>query len=87
MHSKKAKVTDRMGIVTLGDNAGHFVAGSTDGIGNYAIIKNASWWIENVDAIIEWLDASGIGARYKHQGMVLTFESKDDLAMFLVRWA
>lgn len=86
MHSKKARVTDRMGVVTLGDTVGHFVVGNVDGIGNYAIIKNASWWIENLDPIIEWLEASGIAARYKHEGMVLTFEEKEDLALFLLRW-
>lgn len=87
MHSKKAKVTDRMGVVTLGDNAGHFVVGELEGIGNYAIIKNATWWINNVEDITNWLDESGISARYKHEGMVLTFADKEDLAMFVLRWA
>ncbi len=87
MHSKKAKVTDRMGVVTLGDNAGHFLIGDMEGIGSYAIIKSASWWIDNVEEIDSWLDETGISTRYKHEGMVLTFECKEDLAMFLLRWA
>lgn len=73
--------------VTLGANAGHFLTGEMEGIGNYAIIKHASWWVDNVDGIVEWLDETGIGARYKHEGMVLTFECKEDLAMFVLRWA
>ncbi len=79
-------LTNKMGVVTLGDNAGHFLTGDLEGIGNYAIIKSAGWWVENVDAIVEWLDDTGIGARYKHEGMVLTFECKEDLAMFILRW-
>lgn len=86
MHSKKAKVTNRMGEVTLGDNAGHFLIGEIEGIGNYAIIKNASWWIDNIEEIDSWLDETGIATRYKHEGMVLTFECKEDLAMFVLRW-
>ncbi len=87
MNSKKARVTDRMGEVTLGDNAGHFLVGDMEGIGPYAIIKHATWWVNNVDAILEWLDDTGIGTRFKHEGMVLTFECKEDLAMFIMRWA
>jgi hypothetical protein len=86
MHSKKARVTDRMGEVTLGDNAGHFLVGDMEGVGPYAIIKSASWWLDNVQHIVEWLDDTGIGARFKHEGMVLTFECKEDLAMFIMRW-
>jgi hypothetical protein len=73
--------------VTLGDNAGHFLTGELEGIGNYAIIKSAGWWMNNVDDIADWLEDTGIGARYKHEGMVLTFECKEDLAMFILRWA
>lgn len=87
MHSKKAKVTDRMGEVTLGDTAGHFLVGELEGIGPYAIIRSATWWVNNVEDIDEWLEESGIATRYKHEGMVLTFECKEDLAMFLLRWA
>ena len=87
MHSKKANLTDRMATVTLGDTAGHFLVGELEGIGPYAIIRNATWWVENVDSISEWLDETGIGTRYKHEGMVLTFECKEDLAMFVLRWA
>lgn len=73
--------------VTLGDSYKYFVAGSDEGIGNYAIIRNATWWINNVEEIETWLEESGIATRYKHEGMVLTFECKEDLAMFLLRWA
>ena len=86
MHSKKARVTDRMGVVTLGEKYGHFVASADEEIGNYAIITNATWWINNLDPIVDWLEESGIAARYKHEGMVLTFEDKEDLALFLLRW-
>jgi hypothetical protein len=75
-----------MGVVTLGADAGHFLTGELEGIGNYAIIKHASWWVDNVDDIVEWLDETGISTRYKHEGMVLTFECKEDLAMFVLRW-
>jgi len=75
-----------MGVVTLGNDAGNFLVGDLEGIGNYAIIKKATWWMENVDSIAEWLDDTGIAARYKHEGMVLTFECKEDLAMFVLRW-
>lgn len=87
MHSKKARVADRMSEVTLGDAAGHFLTGELEGIGPYAIIRNATWWVKNVDSICEWLEESGISTRYKHEGMVLTFECKEDLALFLLRWA
>lgn len=73
--------------VKLGDSYKYFVAGSAEGIGNYAIIRNATWWIKNVEEIDSWLEESGIATRYKHEGMVLTFECKEDLAMFLLRWA
>ncbi len=75
-----------MGVVTLGADAGHFLTGEMEGIGNYAIIKHASWWVDNADDIVEWLDETGISTRYKHEGMVLTFECKEDLAMFVLRW-
>lgn len=73
--------------VTLGDNYKHFVAGSSEGIGNYAIIRNATWWIDNVEQIDNWLDEMGMRTRYKHEGMVLTFEHSEDLALFLLRWS
>ena len=75
-----------MGVVTLGDNARHFLTGDLEGIGNYAIIKSASWWVNNVEEIDSWLDKTSIATRYKHEGMVLTFECKEDLAMFVLRW-
>ena len=87
MKNKKSKVTDRMSEVTLGDKAGHFLVGEMEGIGHYAIIKNASWWINNVEEIDSWLDKTSIATRYKHEGMALTFECKEDLAMFVLRWA
>lgn len=87
MRNKKSRLTDRMAIVTFGDNKGNFVSGVLSGVGYYAIIRNATWWVENVDSIYEWLEESGIDTRYKHEGMVLTFECKEDLAMFLLRWA
>ena len=86
MHNK-SKVINWMGEVTLGDTAGHFLVGELEGIGHYAIIRNATWWVENVDSIGEWLEDTGISTRYKHEGMVLTFECKEDLAMFVLRWA
>ena len=73
--------------VKMGVDTGHFLVGEMEDIGNYAIIKHASWWMNNGDDIIEWLDDTGIGARYKHEGMVLTFECKEDLVMFILRWA
>ena len=73
--------------VKLGEQAGHFLVGELEDIGHYAIIKSASWWIKNVEEIDSWLEESGIATRYKHEGMVLTFECKEDLAMFLLRWA
>jgi len=76
-----------MSTVTLGDTAGHFLVGELEGIGPYAIIRNATWWVNNVDLIVEWLEDSGIAARYKHEGMVLTFDEKEDLALFLLRWS
>ncbi len=87
MKNNTSKVGDKMGEVRLGDLAGNFLVGELEGVGNYAIIKSASWWIRNVEEIDSWLEESGIAARYKHQGMVLTFECKEDLAMFLLRWA
>jgi hypothetical protein len=87
MHSKKSKVTNRMGEISFGEKYGHFVASADDQIGNYAIITNASWWVDNVNSIVEWLQESGISTRYKHEGMVLTFDDKEDLALFLLRWS
>ena len=84
--NKTSKVSDRMGEVTLGDKAGHFLVGELEDIGNYAIITNATWWLNNIFEIESWLEESGIATRYKHEGMVLTFECKEDLAMFLLRW-
>ena len=86
MHSKKAKVTDRMSVVTLGEKYGKFLIGSLSNNDNYAIITDAFWWINNVEDITNWLEESGISARYKHEGMVLTFDDKEDLALFLLRW-
>ena len=73
--------------VKMGVDTGHFLVVEMEDIGNYAIIKHASWWMENLDNIIEWFDETGIAPRYKHEGMVLTFECKEDLALFVLRWA
>ncbi len=87
MHSKKAKVTDRMSVVNLGEKYGKFLIGSLNDNDNYAIITDAFWWIDNVENITNWLEDSGIVTRYKHEGMVLTFDEKEDLALFLLRWS
>ena len=87
MKNKKSKVTDRMSEVRLGDKYGKFLTGSLSDNDNYAIITDAFWWINNVESITNWLEDSGIVARYKHEGMVLTFEDREDLALFLLRWS
>lgn len=71
----------------MASNQGHFVAGFTEGPGNYAIIKSATWWMDNVAEIDDWLDEMNIRTRYKHEGLVLTFEKHEDLALFLLRWS
>lgn len=76
-----------MGEVTLGDSRGRFVVGHFDDIGHYAIIKDYRWWNDNVDEIDDWLDHSGLRTGFRHEGMVLTFESQEDMALFLLRWA
>ena len=72
--------------VKLGEQAGHFLIGELEDIGNYAIIRNATWWINNVEEIDTWLDEMSMRTRYRHEGMVLTFEDREDLALFLLRW-
>jgi hypothetical protein len=86
MNSKKARVTDRMGVVSLGEKYGKFLTGSLSNDDNYAIITDAFWWMNTVEEITNWLEETQIATRYKHEGMVLTFECKEDLAMFLLRW-
>jgi hypothetical protein len=87
MNNKKSKVTDQMGVVSLGEKYGKFLTGSLSNDDNYAIITDAFWWTNTVEEITDWLEDSGIVARYKHEGMVLTFEDREDLALFLLRWS
>ena len=51
-----------------------------------AVIKDYKWWIRNVNKIDKWLDDAGIKTRYIHEGRLLIFECKEDLAMFVLRW-
>lgn len=75
-----------MAEVKLGQRYGNFVVSCDPDIGNHIIITNASWWINTVSEIDAWLDDTGIAPRYRHEGMVLTFDREEDLALFLLRW-
>lgn len=73
--------------INLGQRHGNFVVSSDPEIGNYAIITDATWWINTVDEIDQWLDDTGIAPHYRHEGMVLTFSNEEDLALFVLRWS
>jgi hypothetical protein len=50
-----------------------------------AVIFNTKFWVYNEDDIVAWRESTG--CRFTLQGMVLTFDSPEDLLQFKMAWA
>ena len=50
------------------------------------MIADYRWWINNESAILKWLDANLPRGRDHQTGMIVSFDSEQDLLMFTLRW-
>ena len=66
MNNKKSKVTDQMGVVSLGEKYGKFLTGSLSNDDNYDIITDAFCWTNTVEEITDWVEETQIATRYIH---------------------
>jgi hypothetical protein len=62
-------------------------------IGNFTVdnahvvvIKDHRLWVKNIDQIDQWLDDTHIRIGFRAEGMVLKFENKADMSLFLLTW-
>ena len=51
------------------------------------MIADYMWWTDNETAILEWMDANLPRGRDHQTGMIVSFDSEQDLLMFTLRWA
>ena len=50
------------------------------------MIADYMWWADNEDSILAWMDDNLPRGADHQQGMILTFDTKQDLMLFLLRW-
>ena len=50
------------------------------------MIADYRWWVNNESAILKWLDANLPRGRDHQTGMIVSFDSEQDLLMFTLRW-
>jgi hypothetical protein len=50
------------------------------------LIANYMWWTANEPEILSWMDANLPRGRDHQTGMILTFDTEQDLMLFLLRW-
>ena len=50
------------------------------------LIADYMWWTANEPEILSWMDANLPRKRDHQQGMILTFDTEQDLMLFLLRW-
>ncbi len=52
--------------------------------GPHVIIADVNYWLDNRARLVDWLDKSGISWRL--QGVVITFNTKQDQLLFKLAW-
>ena len=50
------------------------------------MIADYRWWVNNESAILEWMDANLPRGRDHQTGMIVSFDSDQDLLLFMLRW-
>ena len=50
------------------------------------MIADYRWWCDHETDILKWMDNNLPYGRNQQTGMILTFDSDQDLLMFLLRW-
>ncbi len=50
------------------------------------MIADYMWWSNNEDSILAWMDANLPRGRDHQTGMIVSFDSEQDLMLFLLRW-
>lgn len=50
------------------------------------IIADYRWWTANDTAILDWMDANLPRGRDHQTGMIVSFDSDQDLTIFLLKW-
>ena len=50
------------------------------------MIADYRWWVNNESAILEWMDSNLPRGRDHQTGMIVSFDSEQDLLMFTLRW-
>lgn len=49
-------------------------------------VADYKWWVENQEEIESWMDQNLRLGREHLQGMVITFDTNDDRALFMLRF-
>ena len=50
------------------------------------MIADYKWWCSNETAILKWMDENLTYGRDQQTGMIITFNSAEELSWFLLRW-
>ena len=50
------------------------------------IIEDVSWWTQNDQEIVSWMDDHLPRGRNHQQGIVLTFDNEQQRNWFMLRW-
>lgn len=50
------------------------------------MIADYRWWVDNETAILEWMDTNLPRGRDHQTGMIVSFDSDQDLMLFLLKW-
>lgn len=50
------------------------------------LIADYMWWTANESAILNWMDANLPRGRDHQTGMIVSFDSDQDLLLFMLRW-
>lgn len=48
------------------------------------LIADLNFWLDNHEEILDWFTRSNI--KYKMQGMILEFDTREEQMMFMLRW-
>ena len=51
------------------------------------LIADYMWWTDNESAILDWMDTNLPRGQGHQTGMIVSFDSEQDLMMFLLRWS
>lgn len=50
------------------------------------LIADYMWWTANESAILDWMDTNLPRGRDHQTGMIVSFDSDQDLTIFLLKW-